>query len=464
MRRIGLALLVAPLALAACDLAPRYQVPQTPRPAPSYQQAGPWTPAAPNDDAFRGAWWTIFKDGELNALEAKVETGSNELAAYLARYDQAIASKNIARADLFPTVTAQGDVEKGRNLLYGNEYDYAGGGSLSYEVDLWGRVRNEVAAARGEMQASAADVANIRLSLQAQLAEDYANLRGEDAQIHLLSQTANAYAQALDLTQKRYVGGAASELDVDQARVQLTVAQSQLEQAEAARASYQDAIASLIGENATSFSIPIGTMMLEPPPIPLTAPSVLLQRRPDIAAAERRVAADNARIGEARAAFFPSLTLGSSGGYETIAGTIVKASGLIWEAGPASSMLTVFDAGRHFASSARHAAPSRSGGGLSPDRAECVPTGGGPARSGQSPRGCFAGGDGRGDGRDPQQRPGDGPVHAGRSRLSECRYRPNRRAADPARCDRSCHPAFGRLRRLDPRFGGRLGKRLIALS
>jgi NodT family efflux transporter outer membrane factor (OMF) lipoprotein len=323
-------------------------VPETPAAPAAYQQVGPWTPAAPADAAPRGAWWAVFNDAELNALEAQLERGSAELAEYLARYEQAVASAQIARADLFPTVTAQANAEKGRSLLYGNEYDDTGSFGLSYEVDLWGRVRNEVRAARGEAAASQADLADARLSLQAQLAEDYLNLRGQDSQLALLRQTADAYGQALDLTVKRFRGGAASELDVDRARTQLLVAQSQFEQAEAARAAYQDAVAALVGQNAAGFSIPVAELPA-PPPIPLTAPSALLQRRPDVAAAERRVFAANARIGQARAAFYPSLTLGSTGGYETIAGTLVKASGFIWAAGPASSMLTLFDAGRHAA-------------------------------------------------------------------------------------------------------------------
>jgi NodT family efflux transporter outer membrane factor (OMF) lipoprotein len=335
--------------LAGCDLAPSYQVPAMPPAPAAYQQAGPWTPAAPDDAAPRGAWWSVFGDAELDALEAQLEGGSAELAEYLARYDQAVASAQIARADLFPTVTAQANAEKGRSLLYGNEYDDTGSFGLNYEVDLWGRVRNEVRAARGEAAASKADLADARLSLEAQLAENYLNLRGQDAQLALLQQTAEAYSQALDLTLKRFRGGAASELDVDRARTQLLVAQSQFDQAGAARAAYQDAVAALIGQNASSFAIPVASLPPAPPPIPLTAPSGLLQRRPDIAAAERRVFAANARIGQARAAFYPSLTLGSTGGYETIAGTLVKASGFIWAVGPASSMLTIFDAGRHAA-------------------------------------------------------------------------------------------------------------------
>jgi NodT family efflux transporter outer membrane factor (OMF) lipoprotein len=341
--------LLALLMVSGCDLAPRYQVPATPAAPARYQNQGPWTPAAPADMAPRGAWWRVFGDPDLDALEDRIDRGSTELAEYVARYDQAAASTHIARADLFPTLTAQGNGEHGRSLLYGRESDDTGSAGLTYEVDLWGRVRNEIRAARSDEQASKADLASVRLSLEAELAEDYANLRGEDAVIVLLGQTDAAYQQALDLTQKRYVGGASSELDVDRARTQLLAAQSQLEQEAATRAAYQDAIAALIGENASSFSIPAGTMPADPPPIPLTAPSALLQRRPDIAAAERRVASANARIGQARAAFYPSLTLGSTGGYETIAGTLVKASGFIWAAGPATSMLTLFDAGRHSA-------------------------------------------------------------------------------------------------------------------
>jgi NodT family efflux transporter outer membrane factor (OMF) lipoprotein len=352
-RRRTLAAVLTPILLQGCNLAPHYQVPATAPPAAAYQETGPWTPAAPADAAPRGPWWTVFGDPTLNGLEERIEQASPRLAAAVARHDQALAEARIARADLFPTVQANADGERARSLQYGEEHDYAGGGSLSYEVDLWGRVRNNVAAGRADAQASAEDLASVRLSLQAELAEDYLQLRGLDAQLAVLRQTTDAYAQALDLTERRFAGGASSELDVGRARTQFADAQSQLDQAGADRAQYEHAVADLVGEQVSGFSIPPADTQTDPPRIPIAAPSLLLQRRPDIAAAERRVAAANARIGVARAAQYPSLQLGGSGGYEAIAGTLLSVAGPVWALGPAMSALTLFDAGRHRAEIAR---------------------------------------------------------------------------------------------------------------
>jgi multidrug efflux system outer membrane protein len=344
-RRRAAALLI-PALLAGCNLAPDYAVPTT-APAPvAYQETGPWTPAAPADAAPRGPWWQIFDDPLLTTLEARIEHDSPRLSAAVARYDQARANARIAAADLYPSIGVQAGGERARSIVYGEEHDYTVAANLSYELDLWGRVRNSVAAGRTDAEASAADVASLRLSLQAELAEDYMQLRGLDAQIEVLRQTVDAYGRALDLTQRRFAGGASSEIDVGRAQTQLADAQSQLEQTGADRAQYQHAIADLVGEPASTFAITSAAPQIDPPRVPTSAPSVLLQRRPDVAAAERRVASANARIGVARAALYPSVTLGTSGGYEAIEGTLLTASGLIWAVGPAMAALSVFDAGR----------------------------------------------------------------------------------------------------------------------
>jgi multidrug efflux system outer membrane protein len=353
----------APLALAAlagCSLAPSYRPPQIAAPA-AYKEAGPLPPAgwarAQSQDGARGPWWLAFGDPVLDDLERRVERASPDLAAALARYDAARAQVRVAGADLVPQVDASAGAGRerlsaarplgqGRSATY-NEFTL--GGSLSYEVDLWGRVRNEVAATRAEAQASAADLANVRLSLQAQLAETYFQLRGLDAQRALLERTVAAYARALDLTTTRHSGGIASGLDVSRARNILSDAKAQISDVLNQRAASEHAIAALIGEPASSFALAPVDGLGSPPQIPATLPSELLQRRPDVAEAERRIFAANARIGVARAALFPSLTLGAGGGFDAAQGALLSNPATFWALGPAQALLTIFDGGRRAA-------------------------------------------------------------------------------------------------------------------
>ncbi|MFL9874226.1 efflux transporter outer membrane subunit [Paraburkholderia megapolitana] len=338
------------LLLSGCDLAPRYTQPSIAAAPTTFKESGPWTPAQPDDGAYRGAWWKIIDDPQLDALEQRVMSDSPQLAAAVARYDEASALARRARSGLFPQLDAKASAARMRTAspstgTHIDYRDYAIGASVSYELDLWGRVRNLVAAGDAEKQASAADLAVVKLSLQAELADHYVQLRGLDAQIVLLRQTGNAYDAALQLTMKRFAGGAASELDVGRARTQLASAQSDIEQRMADRALLEHAIAVLVGEQASVFSIAPEQVFAEPPPVPVTAPSRLLQRRPDVAAAERRVAAANSRIGVARAAFFPAITLGGSGGVEATAGTLFSAANRVWALGPAAALLPIFDGG-----------------------------------------------------------------------------------------------------------------------
>ena len=348
--------------LCGCNMAPRYRKPVVADLPATYRETGPWTPAQPADAARRGAWWSVMGDERLNRLEDRIEHGSPQLAAAVARYVQARALVRRARADFFPQIDATATAQRERALFAatGNYYEYREyetGGTISWEPDIWGRIRNLVAAARANAQASAADLAAIRLSLEGELADDYFQLCGLDARISLLQRTVAAYTASLDLTTRRFVGGAASELDVGRARTQLSATQSRLEQQVADRALVEHAIAVLVGEQPSTFVIAAVDSPVPVPPIPVTAPSRLLERRPDVAAAERRMAAANARIGVARAAFFPNITLGATGGSASVTSTLLAAGSGVWALGPALATLAIFDGGRRFANLAlTHAA------------------------------------------------------------------------------------------------------------
>ncbi len=340
--------------LCGCNLAPRYHKPTLPDIPVTFRETGPWTPAQPADTAQRGAWWAVMGDEDLDRLEDRVEHGSPQLAAAVARYDEARALVRRARADFFPQIDATASAQRERALFVANgnyyEYrDYEAGGTVSWEPDIWGRIRNLVRAARASAQASAADLASLRLSLEGELGDDYFQLRGLDARVSLLRKTIAAYSAALDLTTKRFVGGAANELDVGRARTQLTTTQSRLEQQVADRALMEHAIAVLIGEQPSTFSIPPVDDLPPVPVIPITAPAHLLERRPDVASAERHMAAANARVGVARAAFFPNITLGAMGGSETTTSMLASAGSGVWALGPALATLAIFDGGRRFA-------------------------------------------------------------------------------------------------------------------
>jgi NodT family efflux transporter outer membrane factor (OMF) lipoprotein len=345
--------LVLAAGLAGCSLAPKY-TPQTLETPPSYKELGPWTPASPDDSTPRGEWWSVYGDPVLDGLERRIETGNPDLALALARYDEARALAAQARAALVPELDANGSVTSNRQsqnrpLRIGgvNQYDNdIVTGTVSYELDLWGRVRNLVAQGKAQAQASQADAASVRLSLEAQLADAYLNLRGLDAQGQLLADTTEAFTRALKLTQAQHDGGAVAGLDVARAETQLQTARAEQIDVAASRALLEHEIAALVGETASSFSLTSVTQLPDPPRVPVAAPSLLLQRRPDIAAAERRAAAANAGIGVARAAYFPTITLGGSGGFESAGGVnLLDAANSWWTLGP-SAALTLFDGGR----------------------------------------------------------------------------------------------------------------------
>jgi multidrug efflux system outer membrane protein len=341
------------VSLAACSLAPDYHAPQTAAPVQFKEVAG-WSPAAPRDQEPRGAWWSAYADPVLDDLEIRALAASPTLAAALARYDQARAAVRESQADLYPQVTAGADASRNRlsrdrALSTGtaptyNEYSLSG--SIDYELDLWGRVRNTVAANRAEAQASQADLASARLSLQASVADAYFGLRGLDAEAQLLDRSVAAFARARDLIDTRHRGGIVSGIDVNRARTVLGNAQAQVAAVANERAATEHELAALTGALASDFSVAPDIRRLDPPSLPIGMPSELLQRRPDIAAAERRIFAANAQIGVARAAYFPSLTLGASGGWLSTGGDLLSSPSSFWSLGPVSTLLSLFDGGR----------------------------------------------------------------------------------------------------------------------
>jgi multidrug efflux system outer membrane protein len=343
------------LLLAGCSFAPAYAPPSVDTPA-AFKEAGPATPAASAEASARRDWWTVYGDRELDALEAELGKANNSLASAVARYDQSRALAAQAGAGLFPEVDLTGAVQANRQSQNKplrtrgagpDRYDNVQLGlGVNYELDLWGRIRNLAAAGRAQAQASAADLRGVELSLQAQLADDYMALRGADAQLRLLNDTVTAYGRAYDLTRTLHQGGAASGLDEGRAETQLRTARAQIPDVKAQRALLEHAIAVLVGKTASDFSIPVADAAPVPPKTPVTAPSALLLRRPDVAAAERRAAAANAQIGVARAAFFPTVTLGLNGGLQDAGGVnLLQAPNSYWTLGP-SVVAPLFDAGR----------------------------------------------------------------------------------------------------------------------
>ena len=311
------------LVLAACNLAPDYHAPLVAVPA-SYKEVGPWQPAQPADATARGPWWQPFADPTLDRLEQKIDGANPDLAATVARYDQARAAAVEAEAGLYPQISLGASSIANRQssrrpLRVGGPNQYTTNtldAQASYEIDIWGDVRNRAAAGRALAQASAADLATVRLSLQAELASDYFTLRGLDADAKLLADTVAAFQKALDLTQTLFAGKIAPGTDVSRAQTQLETARAQVSDVAGRRALLEHAIATLEGEPASSFSIPPEEPKVRLPDLPALVPTTLLQRRPDIAEAERTVKAANAEIGVARAAFYPSLSLSLLGGFQ----------------------------------------------------------------------------------------------------------------------------------------------------
>jgi NodT family efflux transporter outer membrane factor (OMF) lipoprotein len=363
-----LALLAAALPLG-CSVGPRYQRPAVQSP-PTYKEAEGWKVAEPADASLHGKWWELFDDPQLNALEEQGSISNQNIASAFASFLQARAMVKEARAQYYPTLTASPSVTRSRssanlqgfagatgtgaasgttvastatNSRVFNEFDLPF--DASWTPDLWGRVRNTVKGNVAAAQASAADLENVRLTAQAELAVDYYQLRTQDMLKSLLDAAVAAYQQSLDLTRAQFETGIGTEESVAQAQVQLETTRAAATNLGIARAEYEHAIAMLVGQPASTFSIPVQPLEARPPAIPVGVPTQLLERRPDVAADERLMAQANAQIGVAKAAYFPTLTLSAAGGFESSqASNWLTWPSRFWSVGPALAE-TLFDAG-----------------------------------------------------------------------------------------------------------------------
>lgn len=374
----GIAASVGMLLLSGCMVGPKYTKPAVAT-APAYKEQAPesfkeaagketdgkgtdvkesdgWKAVQPQDQAARGEWWRVFGDAELDGLEEQLTASNQDLKVAEARFREARSQIRFNRSAEFPTISTTPSVASerisanepyfSRTLANNGVGNFTLPVDLNYEVDLWGRIRRTVNASREEAQASAADMATASLSLHAELATDYFELRSADSQERLLADTVKAYTDALELTTNRFEGGAAPKSDVAQAETQLNAAKVQYTDVGVERAQFEHAIAILIGKPPAAFSIAPRPLDLKPPAVPVGVPSELLERRPDIAAGERRTAEANEQIGIARAAYFPTLSIGASGGFQ---GTSIlnwfNWPSRFWAVGPQMGE-TLFDGGR----------------------------------------------------------------------------------------------------------------------
>ncbi len=352
--------------LTGCTVGPNYHQPSIPPPPAAYKELPPpnppngsWKQAQPSDALLKGKWWEMYGDPKLNALEDRIEVSNQTLKAAMEQYFEAREEIRVVRANYFPTLSAEPSVSRTREsynqpntVPSSTDYQYntfSLQGQVSWEPDLWGTVRRSVEEARANAQASAADLANVALSLHAELAADYFEMRGLDSQQQLLNDTVKADTDYLHLTQVRFKGGIATDVDVAQAQTQLETVRAQAIDVGVARAQYEHAIATLTGQPASTFSLAADPLTLALPEVPAGVPSELLERRPDIAGAERRVDVANAQIGIAISAYYPNVQLGGSGGFESgQAGTWIQGPSAMWSLG-GSAVELLFDAGRRHA-------------------------------------------------------------------------------------------------------------------
>jgi multidrug efflux system outer membrane protein len=358
---------IAVTLLAGCSVGPDYHRPAplvaNPMPAAfgdiSITNVTDWKTAEPSAHLPRGSWLELYNDQELNRLEAFAITNNQQIALAVANFEQARAAVGVARADFYPQISATPDATRQRtsanaspnNLIAGRSYTYNMfnvTADATWELDLWGRIRREVESARTTFTATADDLESAKLSVQAEVAIDYFTLRALDAQSALLSQTALAYQHALELTRNRHKAGIASDLDVSQAETQLNSTKAQIPATDLQRAQMRHALAVLCGQVATTFALTSNTVVTtNVPAIPISVPSEWLESRPDVSAAERRMAAANANVGQAVAAFYPRVMLNGSGGFQSIsASDLFGARSLLWAIGP-TLQLPIFVGGRN---------------------------------------------------------------------------------------------------------------------
>ena len=329
----GFAAIMATVFLTSCAIGPNYSKPQVETPA-AYKEAGDWVKATPSDAVPKGKWWEIFGDPVLNGLMEQVEVSNQTLKAAEARYTSARASVAAARSGLFPTLGAGADAGRSRRGSDGSTRSYSVTLNASWEVDLWGRIRRLVEASRAGEEASAADLANVRLSMQAELATNYFQLRVTDVQRELLDDTVKAFDASFKIAQNRYSAGVAAKVDVVQAESQLKSVQASAIDLKVTRAQLEHAIAVLAGKPPASFTLEPVKFQVKIPEIPPGVPSQLLERRPDVAGAERRMAAANAQVGVAQAAWFPALSLTGSGGFASSSlSNLFSVSNRVWSLG-----------------------------------------------------------------------------------------------------------------------------------
>ncbi|MGD0988961.1 MAG: efflux transporter outer membrane subunit [Candidatus Sulfotelmatobacter sp.] len=369
MKRVPSFALIGLLAFStACTVGPRYSRPAAPTPAPdAWKTQPPWEQAAPKDAIPKGVWWQVYNDPTLNSYEQQLLKANQSLVAAQDRLNQARSLARVATADYFPQLSADpGAVRQrgsGNRPLNGSSPPVVNGVvqpivpytqsvytipfSLSYEADLFGRVRRNVEAANASLQASAADLQNVQLVLTAELAADYFSLRELDAEFNVVQESVGYQRKGLDLVENRHNGGIANGLEVAQQATVLDSTISQLSLVQQSRAQYEHAIAVLIGQSASNFTIPALPLNATPPPVPLGVPSDVLERRPDIATAERQMAYENAEVGLARTAFYPHITISGSGGWQsTSIANLLNAPSLFWSIG-ADALQPIVEGGRN---------------------------------------------------------------------------------------------------------------------
>jgi NodT family efflux transporter outer membrane factor (OMF) lipoprotein len=346
-----------------CTVGPRYSRPSAPTPAPdAWKTQPPWQEAAPKDTIPKGVWWQVFHDPALDAYEQQLLQANQSLAAARDRLDQARSLARVATADMFPQLSADPSAVRergsGNRPLNGEvptvlpvapytESVYTIPFSVSYEADLFGRVRHTVEAANATLQSTAADLENVRLVLTAELAADYFTLRELDAEFQVVQESVGYQRKGLDLVNSRHSGGIASGLEVAQQAALLDSTLSQLALVQQSRAQYEHAIAVLLGQAAPSVSVPVAPLQAPPPPVPLGVPSDMLERRPDVSTAERMMAYQNAQVGIARSAFYPHITLSGSGGWQsTDITSLLNAPSLFWSLG-ADALEPILQGGRN---------------------------------------------------------------------------------------------------------------------